>query len=98
MEVAMTKISKNGQIVIPLEIRKEADIKPSTKFMVVSKGKNILLKRVTEDSFSEEMKLMKIIERAEKQIREGKVIEVNPDVSTEEFFAAISKKTPKKKK
>jgi len=46
MEVAITKISQNGQVVIPSEIRKDAGIKPSTKFIVFSENGNILLKQI----------------------------------------------------
>ena len=34
MEVAITKISRNGQVVISSGVRKDAGIKPSTQFIV----------------------------------------------------------------
>jgi bifunctional DNA-binding transcriptional regulator/antitoxin component of YhaV-PrlF toxin-antitoxin module len=92
MEIAMTKMSQNGQIVIPLEIRKEAKIKPSAKFMVMSEGGNIMLKLVSEEIFKEEMKIMKIIARSEKQIREGKYTVVDTSMSTEEIDKMLRKK------
>ena len=42
MEVAITKISQNGQVVIPSEIRKDAGIKPSAKFIVFNEDGNII--------------------------------------------------------
>tara|TARA_Y100000310_G_C20610398_1_gene777707 strand:+ start:1022 stop:1279 length:258 start_codon:yes stop_codon:yes gene_type:complete len=56
MEVSITKISKNGQVVIPSEIRKEAKIKPFTKFLVFNDKKgNIFLKRIKRDRLLEDV-------------------------------------------
>ncbi|MGV8163042.1 MAG: AbrB/MazE/SpoVT family DNA-binding domain-containing protein [Candidatus Nanoarchaeia archaeon] len=92
MEFAMTKMSQNGQIVIPLEIRREAKLKPASKFMIISEGENIILKKINEDVFKEEMRLIKIISRAEEQIKEGKVINVDLSLSTEELIKSLKKK------
>jgi AbrB family looped-hinge helix DNA binding protein len=97
MELAMTKMSQNGQIVIPLEIRKSAGIKPSAKFMVMSEGNNIMLKLVNEEAFKEEMKIMKIIAKAEQQIKEGKVTLIDTSMSNEEIDKMLRKKGKKKK-
>jgi AbrB family looped-hinge helix DNA binding protein len=95
MEFAMTKMSQNGQIVIPLEIRKLTGIKPFAKFMVISEGENILLKRVNEDAFKEEMKLMKIIARSEQQIKEGKFTVLDTSMSNEEIDKMLRAKLRK---
>jgi AbrB family looped-hinge helix DNA binding protein len=95
MEFAMTKMSQNGQIVIPLEIRKLTGIKPFAKFMVISEGENILLKRVNEDAFKEEMKLMKIIARSEQQIKEGKFTVLDTSMSNEDIDKMLRAKLRK---
>lgn len=97
MEIAMTKMSQNGQIVIPLEIRKMAGIKPSAKFMVISEGSNIMLKLVSEAAFREEIKIMKIIARSEQQIKEGKFTVLDTSMSTEEIDRMLRAKDKKKK-
>jgi len=58
MEVAITKISQNGQVVIPSEIRKDAGIKPSTKFMVFNEDGNILLKQIKKEALRDDMMLL----------------------------------------
>jgi AbrB family looped-hinge helix DNA binding protein len=95
MELAMTKMSQNGQIVIPLEIRKAAGIKPSAKFIVMSEGSNIVLKLITDEIFKEEMKLMKIIARSEQQIKEGKFTVLDTSMSNEEIDKMLRAKLRK---
>ena len=85
MEVAITKISQNGQIVIPSEIRKDADITPSTKFIVFNQDGNILLKRIKKESLIEDMGLITKIRKSEEQINEGKVVKADTKMSDEEI-------------
>ena len=85
MEVAITKISRNGQVVIPAEVRKDAGIKPSTKFLVFNEGKNILLKVIKKESLSKDMKLLEAIEKSEKDIKAGKTVRANTSMSNEEI-------------
>jgi AbrB family looped-hinge helix DNA binding protein len=59
MEISITKMSPNGQIVIPVEIRRDAGIKPSTKFIVFNEGGNILLKQLRKKSLAKDMGLLK---------------------------------------
>jgi AbrB family looped-hinge helix DNA binding protein len=49
MEMATTTISRNGQIVIPLAVRKALGIGRSEKFLVVGEGDTILLRRLSKD-------------------------------------------------
>jgi AbrB family looped-hinge helix DNA binding protein len=92
MEFAITKMSQNGQVVIPSEIRKDAKIKPSTKFVVVNQGKNILLKRISKEEIRRgTLELLKKIEKAEKQIKEGKYVKANTDMSAEEIDDLLMK-------
>ena len=85
MEVSITKISENGQVVIPAEIRKDANIKPSTKFLVFNEGGNILLKVIKKEALAKDLHLIEDIERSEKQIRDGKVVKADSSMSDEEI-------------
>ena len=55
MEVSITTISRNGQIVIPYDIRKALGIEPSEKFLVVSEGDTIMLKRLKKERLKKEL-------------------------------------------
>ena len=85
MEISLTKLSPNGQVVIPAEIRKEAGLKASTKFLVYNQGGNILLKQVRAESLKKDMELLEKIRRSEEQITQGKVIRTNTSMSDEEI-------------
>jgi len=54
MEVSMTTISQNGQIVIPSGIRKALHIKVSEKFIVFGEGDTIVIKRLSDASLRNE--------------------------------------------
>ncbi len=85
MEVAITKISQNGQIVIPSDIRKDAGIKPSTKFMVFNEDGNIMLKQIRKEALREDMMLIEKIRRSEEQTKKGKVVKADTGMSDEEI-------------
>ncbi|HYD04067.1 MAG TPA: AbrB/MazE/SpoVT family DNA-binding domain-containing protein [Alphaproteobacteria bacterium] len=57
MDIAITKMSSKGQIVIPQEMRK--DLKEGDKLLVIKQKDQLILKKVAADS-----KLLKDIERA----------------------------------
>lgn len=85
MEVAITKISKNGQVVIPSEIRKDANIKPLTKFLVFNEDGNILLKKIREEPLRRDMLLIDKIRSSEENIKNGKFIKADTEMSAEEI-------------
>ncbi|MEK6905205.1 MAG: AbrB/MazE/SpoVT family DNA-binding domain-containing protein [Nanoarchaeota archaeon] len=85
MEVAITKMSENGQVVIPAEVRKDAGLKPSTKFFVFNEGGNIMLKTIKKESLLRDMKLMEAIERSEEQIKQGKLVKADASQSDDEI-------------
>ncbi len=85
MEVAITKISENGQVVIPADVRKDAGIKPSTKFIVFNENGNIMLKQIKKESLREDMLLIEKIRRSEEQIRKGKFVKADTSMSDEEI-------------
>jgi len=85
MEVAITKISQNGQVVIPSEVRKDAGVKPSTKFLVFNEDGNILLKQIRKESLREDMMLMDKIRRSEDEIKKGRFVKADTKMSDEEI-------------
>jgi len=78
-------MSENGQVVIPAEVRKDAGLKPSTKFIVFNEGGNILLKTIKKESLLRDMKLMEAIERSEEQIKQGKFVKADTSMDEEEI-------------
>ena len=85
MEVALTTMSENGQVVIPSEGRRDAGIKPSTKFIVFNEDGNIMLKQINKDALREDMLLIQTIKRSEEQIKEGKFVKANTSMSAKEI-------------
>ena len=85
MEIALTKLSPNGQIVIPSEVRKEAGLKPSTKFLVFNEGGNILLKQIRSETLRKDMELIERIQKSEEQIKTGRKTRANTFMSNEEI-------------
>jgi len=65
MEISLTKLSPNGQVVIPSEIRKEAGLKPSTKFLVFNEGGNILLKQIKIQNLKKDIELIERIQKCQ---------------------------------
>lgn len=91
MEISITKMSPNGQIVIPSDIRKEAKLKPSTKFLILNEGGNILLKQLNKESLKEELELMKKISLSEKDISAGRVIKTKASNCESEIDSLLTK-------
>ena len=85
MEVSITKLSENGQVVIPAEIRKDAGIVPSTKFLVFNEGGNILLKMIRKETLARDIHLIEAIERSEEQISRRKSVKADTSMSDEEI-------------
>ncbi len=85
MAIAITKISQNGQIVIPAEVRLEAKIKPATQFLIFNNDGNITLKKVSEQQLKAEIEFWESLERSEKQIENGKYTTVDKNMSVDEI-------------
>ncbi len=85
MEISLTKLSPNGQVVIPSEIRKEAGLKPSTKFIVFNEGGNILLKQIRTETLRKDIELLERIQMTEEQIATGKIVKANTNMDDEEI-------------
>lgn len=91
MGLNLTKMSKNGQVVIPLEIRKQAKFKPATKLLVINKGNTVILKKVTEEEILHEIEVMESIDRAEDDFKAGRYVEVDGSMSAEEMDDLLMK-------
>jgi len=85
MEVAITKISQNGQVVIPSGVRRDARIKPSTQFLVFNEDGNILLKQIRKESLRDDMLLIDKIKRSEYDVRKGRFVKADTKMSDEEI-------------
>lgn len=85
MEVAMTTMSQNGQVVIPSEIRQEAKLKPSVKFLVFHINNEIVLKKIEKEELIKEVALLNRIERSEAEIAAGRCIKVDSKKSLKEI-------------
>ncbi|MBI3051025.1 AbrB/MazE/SpoVT family DNA-binding domain-containing protein [Candidatus Woesearchaeota archaeon] len=85
MEVSITKISRNGQVVIPVEVRKDAGIKPSAKFIVFNEGGNIMLKQIRQEALRDDMLRIEKIRRSEEQIKEGRFVDADTAMGDEEI-------------
>ena len=85
MEISITKMSSNGQVVIPSEIRENGMIKPLTKFLVFNKHGNIFLKQIKEDSLIKDMEFVERIRESEEQIKNGEFVSVNANLEENEI-------------
>ena len=91
MEVALTKISQNGQVVIPSEVRKDASIKPSTQFLVFNENGNILLKQINKEALKRDMMLVEKIKSSEDEIKKGNFVTADTKMSDEEIDDLLTK-------
>lgn len=83
--VEITRMSQNGQVVIPVGIRRSAKLKPLTQFLVLNDNGDIILKKIEEKKIIEEMDLIKKLNQSEKDIKEGRIIELDAKMSVKEM-------------
>ncbi len=76
MEVSITRVSSKGQVVIPLDLRKDAGLNSGDKLLVYGNKGTIVLKRI-EPSQKEFEKLVSFGKRFAKKkgIKESEVLE-----------------------
>lgn len=55
MEVSITKMSSNGQIVISSDIRKALGLSPGDKFLVIGEENGILLRSLKKEDIKKEL-------------------------------------------
>ena len=67
-----TKASSKGQIVIPTRIRKKFDIREGSVLAVATEKDLIVLKKVEVSLSAEDLKSLKLVEEAWRDIESGK--------------------------
>ena len=79
MEIALTKMSSKGQIVIPSELRE--DMKEGVKLIIIKSDSQLILKKVTEldKQLKEDLEFAKRTEEAWKEYDKGKFKSMNFD-------------------
>ncbi len=85
--IGMTRMSSKGQIVIPLEMRKE--IKEGEKLLVIQSDGKIILKKATDadEAFQEDLEFARRTEEAWQRHDRGEFTRM----SGEEFLKEIKK-------
>jgi len=73
-EIDVVTVSSRGQVSIPADVRRDLELEEGAKLLVVSKGDNILLKKVDESFVEKSLEdvLQPMWEKAEKKgLNEG---------------------------
>ncbi len=85
MEIALTKLSSKGQIVIPAELRE--DMKEGDQFLIIKSDNQLILKKATalDKQFKEDLEFAKRTEEAWKRYEKGEFIKMDFDKFTEEM-------------
>ena len=79
MDVAITKMSSKGQVVIPAEMR--GNIPEGEKLLLIQNDKQIIMKKASEldKNIEEDLEFARRTEEAWKRIEEGKGIKMDFD-------------------
>ncbi|MBN2517301.1 MAG: AbrB/MazE/SpoVT family DNA-binding domain-containing protein [Candidatus Altiarchaeota archaeon] len=85
MTINLTKMSANGQVVIPADVRKLAKLKPSAQFLVINRGSDIVLKHVTKENILVDLDLAERMEKAEEDFKYGRYTKADSKMSTREI-------------
>lgn len=70
--MVFTKTSSKGQVVIPITIRKELNIHNGSILAVIAEKDLIIFKKVDSELTPADLKTLKLVEEAWKDIEEGK--------------------------
>ena len=68
--IATTKLSSKGQVVIPEDVRKELGLEPGAQFVVMGEGDLVILKKIEAPDRSEFLALAK---KVRSQVRKAGV-------------------------
>ena len=85
--IELTKASSKGQIVIPASIRKRLEIKEGSMFGVAARKDMIVLKKLDIRMKPEDLKTLKLIEEAWKDMETGRY----KTYSKKAFFEELKK-------
>ena len=85
MDVAITRMSSKGQIVIPAEMR--ADIAEGEKLLLIQNNKQLIMKKASDldKNMAEDIEFARRTEDAWKRIEAGKGIKMDFDDFLEEM-------------
>ena len=85
MDVAITKISSKGQVVIPAEMRK--GLHKGDKLLIIQSGNQLIMKKASDldKNVAEDLEFAKKTEEAWKRIQQGKGIKMDFDRFVEEM-------------
>ncbi len=87
MEIAITKMSSKGQIVIPAEMRE--DIQEGDKLIIIKNDHQLIMKKANklDKNFAEDIEFARRTEAAWKRIEQGKGVKMDFD----KFIAEMKK-------
>ena len=87
MEIAITKMSSKGQVVIPAEMREE--IAEGEKLVIIKVGNQLIMEKASkmDEKFKEDIEFARRTEAAYKRYEQGKFIEMDFD----EFLKKMKK-------
>ena len=87
MEMAITKMSSKGQVVIPTEMRR--NIKEGEKLLIIKNNDQLIMKKATDldKNLKEDLEFARRTEEAWKRIESGKGIKM----SFEDFIKEMKK-------
>ena len=85
MDISITKMSSKGQVVIPLEMRK--NIKEGEKLVIIKNGEQIIMKKASnmDKGLEEDLEFARRTEEAYLRIKNGKGISMDFDDFIEEM-------------
>jgi len=55
MTISISKVSTKGQIVLPVDIRRQLDIDPGDKLLLLAEDETLIIKKIESKSFRELM-------------------------------------------
>ena len=87
MEIELTKISSKGQVVIPVDVRKKLAIKEGETLAVSTENGLIVLKKVKNPIEADDLRTLKQIKEAWKEIAQGRYKKMSGD----DFLKEIEK-------
>lgn len=71
-ELEFTKASSKGQIVLPINVRKKLGIQKGTVLSVVTENDMVVLKKMHSPLTAADLKTLKLVEEAWKDIEKGR--------------------------
>jgi AbrB family looped-hinge helix DNA binding protein len=83
--IEITRASSKGQVVIPEDIRKKLKIQKGSIFAVTSKNEMIVMKKLESKISKADLKTLKIVEEAWKDMENGRYKVLSPDKFSKEL-------------